>query len=144
MIMPIFGFAQNSDLDRVYDDYAGKKGCQSYIYGKRMIAMMRENASEDVKRLLDGIEMIRIITYTGDIEGLRSDALAAVREEYELISRVDEEGTSSLFYLYDTGNKKDEMSFVMINLMQDNCVILEIIGRFDVKDISKLSVIGKR
>ena len=35
------------------------------------------------------------------------------------------------------------MSFVMINMTAGSCVILEIIGKFDVKDISKLSVIGK-
>ena len=56
---------------------------------------------------------------------------------------MDDDGESSLFYLYDTGSKKDRMSFVMINMTAGSCVILEIIGKFDVKDISKLSVIGK-
>lgn len=145
LIMPLASYAQPSDLEKVDEKYAGKTGYQSYIYGKRMISMMQENASTDVQKLLDRIEMIRIITHTGDdIDSLHSEALAAVRKDYELISRMDEDGSSSLFYLYDTGNKKDNMSFVMINTTTDNCVILEIIGKFDVKDISKLSAIGKR
>lgn len=145
LIIPLAASAQTSALEKVDEKYAGKAGYQSYVYGKRMISMMQENASSDVKKLLDRIEMIRIITHTGkDIDSLYSEALAAVRKDYELISRMDEDGGSSLFYLYDTGNKKDNMSFVMINTTTDNCVILEIIGKFDVKDISKLSAIGKR
>ena len=145
LIMPLASYAQPSDLEKVDEKYAGKTGYQSYIYGKRMISMMQENASTDVQKLLDRIETIRIITHTGeDIDSLHSEALAAVRKDYELISSMDEEGNSSLFYLYDTGNKKDNMSFVMINKTTHNCVILEIIGKFDVKDISKLSAIGKR
>ena len=145
LIIPLAASAQTSALEKVDEKYAGKEGYQSYIYGKRMISMMQENASSDVKKLLDRIEMIRIITHTGkDIDSLYSEALAAVRKDYELISRMDEDGGRSMFYLYDTGNKKDNMSFVMINTTTHNCVILEIIGKFDVKDISKLSVIGKR
>ena len=141
--MPLASSAQVSCMEKVYDEYAGKNGCQSYVYGKKMISMMRENASTDVQNLLDGIDMIRIISSTGDSGNLSSDALAAVRKDYELISRMDDDGESSLFYLYDTGSKKDRMSFVMINMTAGSCVILEIIGKFDVKDISKLSVIGK-
>lgn len=143
LILPLVSFAQMSDIEKVYGEYAGKDGYQSYIYGKKMISMMRENASPDVKKLLDGIETIRIISRTGDAHNLRTDAIEALKKDYELISRIDENGESSMFYLYDNGNKRDNMSFVMINLTADNCVILEIIGKFDVKDISKLSVIGK-
>ena len=106
---------------------------------------MQENASNDVKKLLDGIDMIRIISCTdGNKADLRSDVLDAIGDEYELISRMDEDGMSSRFYLYDTGSKLDKMSFVMVNSTSESCVILEIIGKFDVKDISKLSVIGQK
>ena len=143
MILPLASFAQMSEFEKVYDKYAGKDGYQSYIYGKRMISMMQENASSDVKQLLDGIETIRIISRTGEVHKLSTDALAVVKKDYELISRMDDDGESSLFYLYDNGNKKDKMSFVMIHLTAGGCVVLEVIGKFDVKDISKLSVIGK-
>ena len=144
MIMSVTVFAQSSALDVVYQDYAGRKGFQSIVYGKRMISMMQENASNDVKKLLDGIDMIRIISAVGDSGTLKSDVLSAIEDDYELISRMDEGGTSSHFYLYDTGDKRDTLSFVMVNSTSDSCVILEIIGKFDVKDISKLSVIGQK
>lgn len=144
LIIPMVSFAQMSDLDKVYEGYAGKEGYESYIYGKRMISMMQENASNDVRKLLDGIDMIRIISAVGDSGNLQSEVLSAIEGDYELISRMDEGGSSSRFYLYDTGDKHSKMSFVMVNSTSDSCVILEIIGRFDVKDISKLSVIGQK
>lgn len=137
-------FAQMSDLEKIYEEYAGKEGCESYIYGKRMISMMQENASNDVKKLLGGIDKIRIISAVGDSGSLQSKVISAIEGDYELISRMDEGGSSSRFYLYDTGDKHSKMSFVMVNSTSDRCVILEIIGKFDVKDISKLSVIGQK
>ena len=142
--LPLIAFAQSSDLDEVYEGYAGKEGYESYIYGKRMISMMQENASSDVKKLLGGIDMIRIISAVEDSGSLQSEVISAIEGDYELISRMDEGGSSSRFYLYDTGDKHSKMSFVMVNSTSDSCVILEIIGRFDVKDISKLSVIGQK
>ena len=144
LIIPMVSFAQMSDLDKVYEGYAGKEGYESYIYGKRMISMMQENASNDVRKLLGGIDMIRIISAVGDPGSLQSEVLRVIEGDYELISRMDEGGSSSRFYLYDTGDKHSKMSFVMVNSTSDSCVILEIIGRFDVKDISKLSVIGQK
>lgn len=141
--MPLAVFAQSSDLDDVFEDYAGEKGYQTIIYGRKMLSILQENASNDVRKLLGGIEMIRIISYNGSSGNLCSDVLDEIEDDYELISRMDMSGVSSRFYLYDTGNKSDSMSFVMINSSPENCVILEIIGKFDVKDISKLSVIGQ-
>ncbi|MBE6240527.1 MAG: DUF4252 domain-containing protein [Bacteroidales bacterium] len=144
LIIPMVSFAQMSDLEEIYEEYAGKEGCESYIYGKRMISMMQENASNDVKKLLGGIDKIRIISAVGDSGSLQSKVISAIEGDYELISRMDEGGSSSRFYLYDTGDKHSKMSFVMVNSTSDRCVILEIIGKFDVKDISKLSVIGQK
>lgn len=143
IIFPL-GLSAQTALDDIYDDYAGKKGYQSVVYGKKMISMMKENASADVCRLLNGISMIRIISYKGSETALYDDARDIVRKEHELISQMEEEGSCSLFYLYETDDDDDDMSFVMIASDQESKVVLEIIGRFDVKDISKLSIIGQK
>lgn len=143
VILPL-GLSAQTSMDDIYDDYAGKKGYQSVVYGKKMITMMKENASSDVRKLLSGISIIRIISHEGTETDLYDDARAVASKEYELISRMDDEGSSSLFYLYETDDEDDDMSFVMIVSGQDSIVVLEIIGRFDVKDISKLSVIGQK
>lgn len=140
-VIPL-GLSAQTSLDDIYEDYAGKKGYQSVIYGKKMITMMKENASSDVRRLLNGISMIRIISHSGSETALYDDVKDIVRKEYDLISRIDEEGNSSLFYLYEDND--EDMSFVMISSGEESKVVLEIIGRFDVKDISKLSIIGQK
>jgi hypothetical protein len=141
IVIPL-GLSAQTSLDDIYDDYAGKKGYQSVIYGKKMITMMKENASSDVRRLLNGISMIRIISHSGSETALYDDVNDIVRKEYDLISRIDEEGNSSLFYLYEDND--EDMSFVMISSGEESKVVLEIIGQFDVKDISKLSIIGQK
>ena len=57
---------------------------------------------------------------------------------------MDEGGNSSWFFLQEPEKRDDMMSLVMITVSPENSVVLEIIGRFDVKDISRLSVIGQK
>ena len=48
-ILPIGLSAQRSELDGIFDEYAGRKEYQSVIYGKTMLGMMKENASDEVR-----------------------------------------------------------------------------------------------
>lgn len=138
--------AQTSTFDSVFDEFSGEKGYQSVIYGKKMLSMLKEDASNDVRKLLDGIRMIRIISHKGDNRSnLCDSALDKARsKDYELISRMDKEDSSSWFFLQEPDRRDQMMSFVMITSSTENSVVLEIIGRFDVKDISRLSVIGQK
>ncbi len=143
-ILPLGLSAQSSILDYIFEDYAGKKEYQSVIYGKTMLSMMKDGASSDVKDLLDGIKMIRIISCKGEAEILCDRVLGIIKPDYRLISRITGDGKVSNFYLYDPDNGKKDMSFVMTVLGPEESVVLEIIGKFDVKDITRLSVIGQK
>lgn len=136
--------AQSSILDGIFDDYAGKKEYQSVIYGKTMLSMMKDGASSDVKDLLNGIKMIRIISYKGTDDVLCNQVLAAIQKDYRMISRISGDGRISSFYLFEPEKRKNDMSFVMTVLGSEESVVMEIIGNFDVKDISKLSVMGQK
>ena len=138
--------AQTSTFDKVFDEFCGEKGYQSVVYGKKMISMLKEEASNEVRKLLDGIRMIRIVSHKGDDKrNLCDSALDRARKkDYELISRMDEGSNSSWFFLQEPEKRDDMMSLVMITVSPENSVVLEIIGRFDVKDISRLSVIGQK
>lgn len=136
--------AQSSILDGIFDDYAGKKEYQSVIYGETMLSMMKDGASSDVKDLLDGIKMIRIISYKGSADVLCDKVLATIQKDYRMISKISGDGRISSFYLYEPGKRKNDMSFVMTVLGPEESVVMEIIGDFDVKDISRLSVIGQK
>lgn len=143
-ILPLGLSAQSSILDSIFEDYTGEKEYQSVIYGKTMLSMMKDNASSDVKDLLDGIKMIRIISYKGEAEALCNKVLGIIKEDYRLVSRITGDGKVSNFYLYETDSGKKDMSFVMTVSGPEESVVLEIIGKFDVKDITRLSVIGQK
>lgn len=143
-ILPLGLSAQSSILDYIFEDYAGKKEYQSVIYGKTMLSMMKDNASSDVKDLLDGIKMIRIISYKGEAEVLCGRVLNIIRNDYRLVSRITGDGKVSNFYLYEPDSSKKDMSFVMTVAGPEESVVLEILGKFDVKDITRLSVIGQK
>ena len=109
-----------------------------------MLSMMKDNASSDVKDLLDGIRMIRIISYKGEAEVLCDRVLNTIRNHYRLVSRITGDGKISNFYLYEPDSSKRDMSFVMTVSGPEESVVLEIIGKFDIKDITRLSVIGQK
>lgn len=143
-ILPIGLSAQRSELDGIFDEYAGRKEYQSVIYGKTMLGMMKENASDEVRALLDGIKMIRIISHKGEEDMLGNMVHAIVKKQYERISMVSGDGRVSQFYLYDPDSAKKDMSFVMTIEGEGESIVMEIIGRFDVKDITRLSSIGRK
>ena len=140
-LIPI-GLSAQSPMNDFFEDHSGAQGYQTIIYGKRMLDMMKEDASADVKALLNRISSIRIISAkeTEDriVRLAREDVMDSM--EYETISQINENGSRSEFYIFDT----PEVSFVMIVSGPQGSAVMEIIGDFNVKDISKLSVIGQK
>jgi hypothetical protein len=64
--------------------------------------------------------------------------------EYETISQINENGNRSEFYISEEWVDNTGVSFVMIVSGPQGSAVMEIIGDFNVKDISKLSVIGQK
>ena len=99
-----------------------------------------------MKSLLDRIRIIRIISCAKSDDQIVTLARKDVRNSgrYEIISQINENGNLSEFYISDEGSKNDDISFVMIASSSQGSAVMEIIGKFDVKDISRLSVIGQK
>lgn len=133
-------------MNDFFEDHSGAQGYQTIIYGKRMLDMMKDGASPDVKSLLNRISSIRIISTKkpeDKIVGLsREDVMDSM--EYETISQINENGNRSEFYISEEWVDNTGVSFVMIVSGPQGSAVMEIIGDFDVKDISKLSVIGQK
>lgn len=133
-------------MNDFFEDHSGAQGYQTIIYGKRMLDMMKDGASPDVKSLLNRISSIRIISTKKQedrIVGLsREDVMDSM--EYETISKINENGNRSEFYISEEWVDNTGVSFVMIVSGPQGSAVMEIIGDFDVKDISKLSVIGQK
>lgn len=145
IISPLAMSAQNH-MDGFFDSHSGKPGYQTIIYGKKMLEMMKDGASSDVKALLDRIRIIRIVNCSSADDNIISVARTDVRNSgrYEIISQINENRRLSEFYISDEGGKSKDVSFVMIASSSQGSAVMEIIGKFDVKDISRLSVIGQK
>ena len=144
-LIPVSLSAQ-SPMNDFFEDHSGAQGYQTIIYGKRMLDMMKDGASPDVKSLLNRISSIRIISTKKPedrIVGMsREDVMDSM--EYETISQINENGSRSEFYISEERIDTPEVSFVMIVSGPQGSAVMEIIGDFNVKDISKLSVIGQK
>ena len=144
-LIPVSLSAQ-SPMNDFVEDHSGAQGYQTIIYGKRMLDMMKDGAGPDVKSLLNRISSIRIISTKKPedrIVGLsREDVMDSM--EYETISQINENGNRSEFYISEEWVDNTGVSFVMIVSGPQGSAVMEIIGDFDVKDISKLSVIGQK
>lgn len=145
IVSPLAMSAQNH-MDGFFDSHSGKQGYQTIIYGKKMLEMMKDGASSDVKALLDRIRIIRIVNCSSADDNIISLARRDVRNSgrYEIISQINENRRLSEFYISDEGGKSKDVSFVMIASSSQGSAVMEIIGKFDVKDISRLSVIGQK
>ena len=143
-LVPLAASAQSS-MDDFFAKYSGKQGYQTIVYGKRMLDMMKEDASDDVKSLLNRISTIRIISHTQPHDGIINIARKNVSnsQRYETISLINENGNLSEFYISENIGKSKNVSFMMIVSSSQGSAVMEIIGDFNVKDISRLSVIGQ-
>lgn len=143
-LIPV-GLSAQKHTDAFFETYNKVQGYQSIVYGKRMLEMMKDDASADVKSLLDRIRSIRIISCDRPEDQIvRRSRRNADNDNYEIISQINENGSSSYFYILEKGRKSKDVSFLMIVSGPQGSAVMEIIGDFNVKDISKLSVIGQK
>ena len=142
MTFILLPLAMSAQISSFFERYNGQEGYQSIVYGKRMLDMMKDNASTEVKSLLDKIGSIRIISCDRPDDHIVAIARRnADNDDYEIISQIKENGSSSYFYIREKGRKSN---FLMIVSGSQGSAVMEIVGEFDVKDISKLSVIGQK
>lgn len=144
-LFPMLMSAQSA-MDSFFSRYNGEEGYQSIIYGKRMLEMMKNDASPDVKDLLDKIRVIRLVNSSKPENHFIDLARRELQrgKKHEIISLVNEADCTLEFYITDEDRKTKEVSFVMIICRPQVSAVMEIIGRFDVKDINRLSVIGQK
>lgn len=145
IISPLAMAAQNH-MDDFFERHSGRQGYQTVIYGKKMLEIMKDGASSDVKALLDRIRIIRIVSCSSTDDSIISVARRDVKGcgRYEVISQINENGSLSEFYISEEEGKSKEVSFVMIASSSQGSAVMEIVGKFDIKDISRLSVIGQK
>lgn len=143
LLLPLAGMAQNRAFDEFYQSYASETNVRSIELGRKMMEMMRRDADPELARLLDGIRSIRILAAKKPYPFLfRPQAYKVARDKaFELISRTDSKGPSVSFYFIEgRGERLSEL--LMLSDGDEEFIVLDICGSFDVRDISRLTQLG--
>ena len=141
LCLPLAAAAETLSLRSFYDRYAGCDGYRTLLLGRRMMQMAARNASdESLHRLMDGIDEIFMVTAPASDEGFERSA-RSLTDGFELLSRIDEEGQSTSFFLREPDSGDGPIEFLMLS--SDGCerVVLCVRGRFDVRQIARLSAL---
>lgn len=140
-VLPVLSYGQDRPVDTLFGAHAGESGYTSVTYGSKMLGMMKKDADKKLAELLDGIKIIRMISGSPE-HPLRDEARAIAKKAgYELISAIDENGSSTAFYFKEESGYRS--SFLMITSGDKGDTVLDIYGKFDIRDISRLSVMGR-
>lgn len=144
MLSVVGARAQQPALIDLFDRYASQEGFTSIELGRKMMQMMsRRSQGEDpdLAHLLGGISSIRIVAAEKHAEEFVSAVRAiACRAPYRLLSSISESGQSTAFYLVD-GRESEQSEFLMITTGSKENVMVDVVGMFDVAEVSRLSTL---
>lgn len=144
LLLPFCAAAQTPTFGEFYEDYAGQDGYRTIELGHKMMQMMGRDADPQLAQLLDGIRRIRIIATKRPAPFFWARAHKIASEgDYSLISHTDEADRSTSFYFID-GGSEGLSELLMLAGDKKELVVLNIYGRFDVRDISRLTRLNIR
>ena len=140
MLSVVGARAQQPSFIEFFGNYAVREGFTSVELGRRMMQMMTRQAGTDASlaQLLQGISSIRIIvadTGPGFVAAARE---VADKAPYQLLSSLSEEGQTARCYLAE-GGRNGESEFLMVTYGPKETVVIDVVGTFDVTEVSRLS-----
>lgn len=137
--------ARTRPTDELFTRYSGRKGFTNISYGSEMLSMMAAKTSDrDISDLIGSIRLIRVLIAddsisAGGIISLTKD-VTSIAKTYTLVSTVKEDGKDIRFFF--TSAKGGDAELVMVSTTAGKVSVLDILGDFSVKDISRLSAIS--
>lgn len=147
IVLPGLMRAQNVSW-KFFDRYNASEGFTSVQLERKMMRMMSRQAAdrgdEGLARLLGGIEYIRIVALdTGDGRQCIADAeaLAETPEyKFQLVMSGTEGGQTTKFYIREA-ECYDLSELLMLTYGGKETVVVNIYGKFDLRQVSRLSTI---
>ena len=137
VLLPFLVRGQNASW-RFFDRYTKAEGFTSIQLERKMMRMMSRQAAEK------GIEYIRIVSLDkGDGAQFVADAerLAADPDlEFQLVMSGTEEGQTTKFYIREA-SVTDNSELLMLTCGAKETVVVNIYGKFDLKQVARLSTI---
>lgn len=146
LLLPLCGWAQSSSVGAFFDRYLAAEGFTSVQLERKMMRLMSRQAADrgdaELAKLLGEIEYIRVVVRDGDSEAFvraASDAVAA-DSRFQPLTSVSEEGqTTRLFIRTPALSSRSEL--VMIIRSDEEAVVVDIYGAFDLRQVVRLSSI---
>ncbi len=141
LLLPLVGAAQEVFYTSFFNRYENDKEFRTVVLGRKMMEMMSEQTSDrEMRRTLAGIEHIKVISTSTYNESFVTDARAVTSSpSYKLVSSVSEGGREVSFYVLNTREGKNRL--LMLSFSDDEWVVMGIYGKFDVRNISRLTQI---
>lgn len=150
LTLPLLARAQNAAW-KFFDRYTAAEGFTSVQLERKMMRMMSRQAAEKgdagLAQLLDGIQYIRIVALDGgDGKQFIADAerLAANPDhKFQLVMSGTEEGQTTKFFIREA-EFYDYSELLMLTYGAKETVVVNIYGKFDLKQVARLSTIRPR
>lgn len=142
LIMPLFIFAQQSAVDKLFDKYGGKEGFTTVSINKGMFEMLNEIDPEDEDlKALAKIESVKVLAIEDEelIKGLNfyDEIMKSLNiKDYEELMTVKQSDQDVKILVKQTGNIIQELLIVVGG--EDNAMVC-IKGNIQLKDLSGLS-----
>ncbi|MBI9067387.1 MAG: DUF4252 domain-containing protein [Salinivirgaceae bacterium] len=144
-VLPLFGLAQESKLNTLFDKYSGQEGYTSVYITSYMFELFSKIADEDQEfdNATKGLEAIKILTVSDNLSTQKREVFyndvfnalpANMYKDFMIVKDGEQEIT---FKVRDEGNKITE--FVMLVKDPHEPVLLFLLGDIDLKQISKMS-----
>lgn len=142
LIMPLFIFAQQSAVDKLFEKYGGKDGFTTVSINKGMFEMLKDMDPEDEDlKALAKIESVKVLAVEDEemIKGVNfyDEIMKSLNvEEYEELVTVKQSDQDVKILVKQTGNIIQELLIVVGG--EDNALVY-IKGNIQLKDLSGLS-----
>ena len=142
LIMPLFIFAQQSAVDKLFEKYGGKDGYTTVSINKGMFEMLKDIDPEDEDmKVLAKIESVKVLAVEDEemIKGVNfyDEIMKSLNvEEYEELMTVKQSDQDVKILVKQTGSIIKELLIIVGG--EDNALVC-IKGNIQLKDLSGLS-----
>ena len=147
VMLPFLVRGQNASW-KFFDRYTKAEGFTSVQLERKMMRMMSRQAAEKgdegLSKLLGGIEFIRIVALDKGhwLKCALYDAIkeATLEYKFQLVMSGTEEGQTTRFYIREA-EFYDNSELLMLTYGAKETVVVNIYGKFDLKQVARLSTI---
>ena len=140
VLLAVDSMAQPATSDALFAHYSGREGYKTVIMGQKMLSMVQKKAAAK-SNVIRKIRQIRILTSEVEDSVLISYAHRVAANGYDLISSTtNSNGEATGFYIDESD--KEQKKFLMIAHRRGKEIIMDIIGSFEIKEITQLSDFG--